>query len=253
MDDRYIKQIAQALTEGFGSFPVGLPGGAVPTRRPRGKQILTRNDAVGATLWSGQPMLAEHSRICPQAHGYPSDGRCWHYGCKPYRCMRIAMQTPAEGFTGEFGATVRVEVGDPDWGTFVDSREFIIGPGAPVCLALGEYPNVTVRIVDASTTFPPIAMAWMNGDASVVGAGGAAGLLVAPVTAAVSPGINRVPNGAREVFIETACTIIWRVTDDNLGAKTLNEAVGAGSIVRVKGQNFSVSVATKTQFYLAPL
>jgi len=254
----YLRKLDDTLRRLANGPPYGsqLPDGFVPGAGnvPRGKQLNTRATAVGSTLWSGRPAIFEHSPLCPQAHSRPSGGECWKYGCKPYNGMRIAMQTPAEGFAGEFGALVRAEVGDPDYGGFIDSREFIIGPGAPVYLAVGQYPNVTVRIVDASATFPPLTMVWTQGDSSLVAAGGAAGLLRGAMISVDAPGNPwRTPNGALEVYTSAAVGIAWRITDDTAGAKPLVETLAAGQTTRVKAQNYSVNGPTNLQFYLAPL
>ena len=166
--------------------------------------------------------------------------------------------------TGRCGAVIQISVADPS-GAF-SFRECVIGPGAPVALALGQYATVNVDVVarsaaDGSRMNTPATIQWVDALPSLPDAG----LLRSPITSLVPGTEVNVPDGAFEVEVlqTTAApgpyTISFIDYSQAGGAVTgtrSTRVLNVGDIIRTQGQTIELnaaSPATGVRFYLAGL
>jgi len=155
------------------------------------------------------------------------------------------------------GYQCQVTVGDQGGG--LAFREFVIGPGSPVYLALGQYQSVKVNITARAEALgtagaTPARLQWVDWMPSLPDAG----LLRAPGILTVALTETAVPDGAIEVWFETTCQVRWFDYSGSTGAAPIGAevrtiTVAANETVRTQGVSFDTSVPTNAQFFLAGL
>ena len=158
----------------------------------------------------------------------------------------------------QVGYQVGVTVGDSTGGRAY--REFVIGPGSPVYLALGQYQSVKVNVLRKSQADGTIENAaariqWTDWMPSLPDAG----LLRSPnMRTGVAPVEQQVPDGAISMWVQQTCTVTWNDYSAAGGAALVAPDIKTvvplnGEIIRTQGQGFTTSIATNVQFYLAGL
>ena len=152
------------------------------------------------------------------------------------------------------GCQVNIDVGDSGGGRAF--RNCIVGPGSPIALALGQYSSVRIMQTARSAALgnpmnAPLRIQWVD----TLPALPDAGLLRSPmIPALVAAAETNVPDGAVEMFVDTACQVTWNDYSGGGGAAITQQAVAAGASVRCQGQTFSVNVnGPSVRFFLAGL
>jgi len=184
----------------------------------------------------------------------------------PWRGALIAMDRAGLALTStgtitRTGGVVIAIVGDPSGARAY--RRFIIGPNAPVYLALGQYANARVLLVDnaqptggaADPLDIPASILWVDREPALPDVG----ILQSPPIEVAAGVETAVPDGAVFAEFETTTTVIWRdytVRTAGGGGKFFpwTNSPAAGAKVRVQGQSFTLpAIASNVRFYLAGL
>lgn len=172
---------------------------------------------------------------------------------KPWRA--VILDCPrATNPVQQVGAALQVQVGDAGGG--LAFREFLIGPGTPVALALGQYQSVKISIRGRSQAVGtrmavPARLTWIDDVPFLTNTG----LLRAPkINAAAGVALN-VPDGAVEVISQNGGgNLIFRDFANNGAASDFQfTAVAAGATVRTVGPVVVSSIDDTLQFLLAGL
>ena len=181
---------------------------------------------------------------------------------QPFLGAVLSASRGANVTAARVGAVVEVSVADPS-GAF-DFRRFVVGPGSPVALALGQYSGVTVNVVRRSTADGTLmntapAIQWVDELPSLPDAG----LLRSPITTLTAATEINIPDGAFELEIlqttAAAGPFTVRFTDysESAGGAGIQstEQVDVGQIVRCQGQTIEVIAGgtTGARFFLAGL
>jgi len=203
-------------------------------RYPRGFRL---RDTVNNRIYSGAPPLNPFTNL-------------------PYLGAVISAPRGADTTAARCGVIVDVTVGDP-FGGF-DFRRCTVGPGSPVALALGQYAQATVTVLNRSApdgtlmnTQPNIQ--WVDKLPSLPDVGL---LRSPPEDTGVAASENNVPDGAVEVFVRDAATITFRDYSRTGGGAPdlLTITVNAGDIIRTLGQTLASSTANNlVRYFLAGL
>ena len=155
------------------------------------------------------------------------------------------------------GARIQVDVGDAGGGRAF--REFIIGPGTPVFLSLGQYQSVKVAVASKSAAAGarmavPARIQWTDTEPFLSNTG----LLRAPkLSNAPAAVLVQVPDGAVEVVLASAAASVdvrWRdFTNGGAPADFQFTAVVPGTTIRTLGSFMNLSQLCDVQFFLAGL
>ena len=166
----------------------------------------------------------------------------------------IIDQPRVNSTTARVGCTVSVTVGDPGGGLAV--RKFTVGPGSPVSLALGQYASVSVQVVGRSTAdgtrmSAPVRIQWVDKLPALPDAG----LLRAPQTTFGAGANVLVPDGAIEVFFDSAGTVTFNnyAATNGAAAAAIDVPVVAGQTIRTIGQELAHNNGAQGIFFLAGL
>lgn len=167
----------------------------------------------------------------------------------------------APTFNTGVGCEVELTVGDAGGGE--QFRRFLVGPGTPVALRLGQYQSCSVAVSQLSVTLGnemnvPVRLAWVDHMPSQPDIGI---LRAAPQAFTAAAGFTAVPDGAVELLIGDVgggpgvTDVTFEVDVGPAGPGVANRIrlsnVASGSIIRTLGMSFSVSNDCVGQFFLA--
>lgn len=187
----------------------------------------------------------------------PFTGRPWKGAIIDVPTAGVAPQVAGGGVGPFYGALIQVDVGDAGGGRAF--REFIVGPGTPVALALGQYQSVKVFVRSKGAAAGvrmqyPVRIQWIDHLPALSNTG----LLRARVIQQVQVGvITPVPDGAVEMVFDSAAaaaTVSWRDwTNGGAATDFPMRNVPRGTVVRTLGPAFQVDQICDVQFFLAGL
>ena len=166
----------------------------------------------------------------------------------------IIDQPRLNDLTLRVGCVVTIDVGDPGGG--LAHREFVVGPGSPVALALGQYANVSVNVTARSTAVgtnmsSPVRIAWVDELPSQPDAG----LLRAPQITVAGGVETMIPDGGIEAIFNVAGNVTFNNYAFSAGgaATVFTQPVLVGETIRTLGQTFSHNVGSGAVFFLSGL
>jgi hypothetical protein len=210
-------------------------------RWPRYERGFALRDIANNRLYSGAPPLNPFTN-------------------RPY--LGCTITAPRADITTAFavGCVVQVNVGDPYGGRAF--REFIVGPGSPVALALGQYASASVNVVQRSLAVgtqmnTPPTIQWVDDLPSLPDVGRLRSP-AATVTGGPGPETN-VPDGAFAMIVQDATIVIFNDYSGSNGGLPTRTAVpvAAGGVIQTQGQTFIIGVvpagSTVVRFLLAGL
>lgn len=232
----------------------------------------------------GEPLTGEHLRqaLEQQKTGHRAEGptsvgsarvRLWDAPApvdprtgQPYRAALIAAPHPDQNGTKNSpgpssalnidlthtlsGAIVQITVGSREGGEV--RRRVAVSGARPIIGQFGRYPHLRVVAERVNIATAPVLFTWIQ-EASG-GTGGADDLWDAPVFADAGAGVaQHIPEGAVEVFSDTAVNITYRIMAG--GSNTVLVPVPAGTRTFVPGAaaSFFASAACNLHFRLLPL
>ena len=162
-------------------------------------------------------------------------------------------------FAAGVGAEIELTVGDAGGGE--QFRRFLVGPGTPVALRLGQYQSVSVAVSQLSVATGqmnvPVRLAWVDHMPSQPNIGI---LRAPPQSFTAAAGFTAVPDGGVELLIGDVggapgvTDVTFEVDVGTGGPGVANQIrlsnVASGSIIRTLGMSFSVSADCVGQFFL---
>jgi hypothetical protein len=162
-------------------------------------------------------------------------------------------------FAAGVGAEIELTVGDAGGGE--QFRRFLVGPGTPVALRLGQYQSVSVAVsqlsVAAGQMNVPVRLAWVDHMPSQPNSGI---LRAPPQSFTAAAGFTAVPDGGVELLIGDVggapgvTDVTFEVDVGTGGPGVANQIrlsnVASGSIIRTLGMSFAVSADCVGQFFL---
>lgn len=159
------------------------------------------------------------------------------------------------------GVIIEATVGDAGGGE--QFRRFLVGPGTPVALRLGQYQSARLLVsnlsaVPAAQMNVPVRIGWVDELPSVPDAGR---LRAPPQIFAVAPAVNLVPDGAVELLVGdvggapgvTSISFGEYATAGGAVTRIRLSNIASTDIVRTLGVDFTCSAAFQGQFFLAGL
>ena len=242
---RYPQHFGENVPEGFFGPDNPIIDGQRWARYPRGFRF---SGPGNNRLFDGAPPLN------------PMTGKPWE------GCILSAPRGPSSTqtnptFATGVGCEVELIVGDANGGE--QFRRFLVGPGTPVALRLGQYQSVKVSISQLSVAAGnqmnvPVRLAWVDHLPSQPDIGV---LRAPPQNFTAAAGFTAVPDGAVELLVGDVgggpgvTDVTFEVDVGPAGPGVANRIrlsnVASGTFVRTLGMSFSVSNDCVGQFFLA--
>ena len=185
---------------------------------------------------------------------------------QPYRAGLIAAPHPSQNGTTKSpgpssalnadlthtssGAIVQITVGSREGGEV--RRRVAVSGARPIIGQFGRYPHLRIVSERVTISTAPVFFTWLQ-EASG-GTGGADDLWDAPVFADAGAGVaQHIPEGAVEVFSDTAVNITYRIMAGGSNTVVIPVTVGTRTFVPGAAASFFASAACNLHFRLSPL